>query len=570
MSEVSEITSGLDNVNINETNSHENIVAHLVNLKKEAHKTTMQSIINNIDKECFISKQNSASVFQLLHDVVRAFDSDISPMHRKRLSRILLGSKNTGKSTIVDKLKDAIKSVYSDAVLMLLNASDLVRRKQFTLIPLIAEEIRKTLPKLDLSDASTDNMTDFLSYVSTKLPGFKLLLIIDEYQEVYVKKLETSRYGELVDVKGLIVELVHISESVGCIGWLTGSSQVLRSLYSKGTHELYHGVYGDLNGKKYRLCYWLTLQTIDDVKELFKVVNEETIDDSEANNRFLKRGGAMGDLVSENVTLTDAMDTWGSFVWTIISVFVTKYDSKDFPWKFQEMSHSELKDIIETANQNATNWSAKRCVDEIQVLCDEYVIENRGNDTYCIGHPGYILNYVDLAEKYASNSNSTKRYLDLRKALELDNIHLFLETMIKGVHDIPSNVNNKIRKLEGLDHSIFHLLLWICHPKGSSFHSERQTASGRSDSYYCYKYRHGIEFKGSRPGSGTVDEALTQVKQAGYTWTSEENTKPIFWYGVKFDTKKVKYEFRVDGNDSAKQTPLWAELSSKTSVELTQ
>ena len=54
------------------------------------------------------------------------------------------------------------------------------------------------------------------------------------------------------------------------------------------------------------------------------------------------------------------------------------------------------------------------------MLCDEYVIENRENDTYCIGHPGYIINYVDLAEKYASNSSSTKRYLDLRKALELD------------------------------------------------------------------------------------------------------------------------------------------------------
>ena len=63
---------------------------------------------------------------------------------------------------------------------------------------------------------------------------------------------------------------------------------------------LYYGVYGDLNGKKYRLCYWLTLQAIDDVKELFKIVFGETIDDSEANKRFLKCGGAMGDLVLEN------------------------------------------------------------------------------------------------------------------------------------------------------------------------------------------------------------------------------------------------------------------------------
>eukprot|EP00835_Amoeboradix_gromovi_P004300 NODE_327_length_10929_cov_0.344137.p2 type:complete len:503 gc:universal NODE_327_length_10929_cov_0.344137:1549-3057(+) len=498
MSSISEITLSLNKASITKTNSHSHIMAQLANLKKDAHKTKMQSIINRIDKDCFISKQNSASVFRLLHDIVRVFDPEIPPMHRKRLSSILLGSKMTGKSTIVSKLKDAIKSVYSNAVLMLLDASDLVTRKQYTLIPSILTEIKKTLPELDLSDVSTDNMTEFLSGVSAKFPGFKLLLIIDEYQEVYIKKADTSRHGELGNVKGLIVELMHISESVGCIGWLTGSSQVLRSLYSKGEHRLYHGIYGDLNGKKYRLCYWLTLQTIDDIIELFKIVNEDDIDESEANNRFLKCGGAMGDLILENETFTDAMDTWGPFVWTIISVFFSKYHSEDFPWKFQEINYSELKAIIDTANENTDNWSNKRYVDEIQVLCDDYVIENRGKDTYCIGHPGYVLNYIDLVEKYASNSSSTKRYLDLRKALECDNIHLFLETMIKGVHDIPSGVNSKIRENESFDHSIFHLLLWICHPKGSSFHSERQTASGRSDSFYCNRFRHGIEFKGPK------------------------------------------------------------------------
>lgn len=383
---------------------------------KSIYQDKVRKIIDKIPDNRFISSENAKCVIKLLEDVVKCFNTSMDGLHRKRLSRVLLGSKNTGKSTIVKDLKCAIQSVYEESVLIYIDSNELVVKKTYSLFPYILNQVKEKYEHIELNYEG-DNMSEFLSCLNQKCPDFKLLIILDEFQEIYIKKSdEEIRYNEFDYVQKLIVELKHISESVGCVGWLTGSSQTLRSLYSTGKHYDYYGIYCDLNGKKYRLSYWLTLQS-NDIQSFFKITNGEDITPEAAKTRYMKFGGAMGDLASDTEMQTSVMENWSPFVWKIIFQFASKYKDNSLQ-EFKEMHFSELKDIVDSTIKNCNSWSTRRCVDEIQVLCDQYVIENRGEDTYCIGHPGYISNYSTLVEKYASNISSTKRYLEMRQALE--------------------------------------------------------------------------------------------------------------------------------------------------------
>ncbi len=147
----------------------------------------------------------------------------------------------------------------------------------------------------------------------------------------------------------------------------------------------------------------------------------------------------------------------------------------------------------------------------------------------------------------------------LQTYLAQDNIFKFLETVLKGIHNVSGRVVDKIRKYEGYLHAMTHYTPWLYCLAGVDFNSEGASQSGFFDLLVTANYRHYIELKSEdhRAGPEQVVEQITANHYPlTYPHTDLDNKKPAFFYGVKWTNNSTSATVVVDADEEVKQTKL--------------
>jgi hypothetical protein len=532
------------------------------------HKEKIVEICRRLPRWFYISRDNAPVVLTLLKNVVQCFDPRGNEGTRYRRCNVVLGLKNTGKSTLVRILKKAIKKWDRCRCLVLFATGKDLCASEDTFTELLLAKCRKRGFSID-EDRPT--LRQILKTLYKR--NISTLIILDEAQEIYPRNdpnlPETVAYRREQRTRFLISELCTVAEQPGCVGWLTGSSQALRSLYANGYHPHYLGIYSDLNDKKYWALNYVGLRDARSIRKLFLVSRNEEIDDVRAARLFESCGGATGDLLMQMGLQQDVMSTWTDTAWDIVWRIAQQQPTtnENFPWCLRPIVPSEVLNAIRKSTIAAERTNPTTL---LQDLCDQYVLERDGEGNYRIPYPTVIRNFGRFYQQYHSESPASHRYISARKRLEEDDIPGFLRIVLEAMHNIPYSVNDKLRKYEGLAHSIIHTLLWFCHPPESQFDSGTVHQTGVLDLVFVNRYRHYIELKNENTPE-SAEQACAQITRKRYDLalrSQYDRKKPAFFYGVKWTNHSTCANLVIDADGEARETPLWSEIRSINRIDL--
>lgn len=332
---------------------------------------TLRQLVRKLPTDLYISKENAEVVFRLLRNPVLGFDYSRSDATRNRLCNILLGMKNCGKSFLVGTLLTAIKKQYPNCVTLLLESSALFDKT-------IAEHVLDASGVVPESDRSLDGILALL-----KKQNIPLLLVVDEAQDLYPRKDQSAHEKW---TQGIVGELRLLAQRPGCVCWLTGSTQALYHLAFEGRHPQFHGVYSDLNEKKYTPMHYVSLHDRESIKEFFLVARGASLSDEEADQNYAKYGGAVGDLLYENELRSEYIERWDPTARAVLLRLVLENIKHDVaePWNLQPIPGHTAYDLLRHIKPG--------CVPELEMrrLCDLYLLERDNQDQYRVAYPEAI------------------------------------------------------------------------------------------------------------------------------------------------------------------------------------
>lgn len=536
---------------------------------EDKYRKGIRAVCAHLPETFYVAPANASAVLTLLKNVVECFDTKAPVGARYRRCNVILGLKNTGKSTLVENLGQAVKKwAGSKCITLFINGTTFVKSPD-TFATLLYRKCKKR------------NLAEFLdpSYALEKIlktlrkkHSISTLIVVDEAQDLYPRKQRAVEPQECIKrTHTLVGELCTMANQPGSVAWLTGSSQALRSLYKFGEHPDYLGAYFDLNDKKFWSLNYVGLRDPQSITELFAVAKGRKIDSTESATLFQNHGGCIGDLLSGQGLQEDILPEWPELAWRVVEEIAHRQPptNAEFPWNLRPITPGQLMEVIriiseDLQEQQIAHWYHR--------LCDLYVLERDSTGNYSLAYPSVIVNYTHLYAQYRPDDKGTaRRYLALRTALKNDDIGTFLKLTLEAMYSVPFMVNQKIRKFEAYPHSIVHVLLWLCHTRGSYFNSELTSQEGRLDVIFVNKYRHYIELK-NEDSSDTAEDACNQIFTKHYNISAPlsqyDQQKPAFFYGVKWTARSTSISLHTEADEEAKKCELWSQIRNLRRLNL--